>query len=403
MFFLSHLLGADIIDSADDKLGRVIDVISRPNGDKYPAVVAIAYKEKTSKGPKALNLDYVENIGKDEITLNTKADKLQPFSVKETDLWLSRDVLDKQIVDLQGTRVVRVNDLRLGVAEKELRVLGIDVSTRGLLRRLGIDRWGIFSFLKPVFIDWEKVQIVGKSLKLSKVSDELVRLHPADLANILEDLNPHQSHRLMHALDAKTAAKVFEELEPEAKQHIMRSFDEEKLSGVLSHVPVDELVDYIKTLHKADRKKLLASISEKRKKTVQEFLHYEDDTAGGLMTTEFIKASPNWTVAETREHVREMSESLRSINFVYVVNEKNELLGIVSMRSLIVYPPAEKLKHIMKKVRSHQAVHVDSPIKIIARIMNKYNLHTVAVLDSERKLLGLVTVDDILHRILPKS
>ncbi len=403
MFFFSHLLGAEIMDSADSVVGKVVDLISSQNGDKFPTVMAMVYKESGSKEIKALKWDYVENVGKKEIALNTLKEKIEPYESRPSEHWLARDILDKQIVDLQGARVVRVNDLRFGTIGGELKVLGIDVSTKGLLRRLGVDRLPIFSFIKPSFIDWEKVQLVGKSLKLSTVSQELVKLHPADLANIVEDLTPHQSHKLMQTLDERTAAKVFEELEPEAKQHLMKTLDEEKLMGVLTHVPMDELVDYLKTLHLKDRRKIMASIGDKRKKTIQQFLHYEDDTAGGLMTTDFVKATPNMTVAETREQIREVSESLRSINFVYVTNENDQLLGIVSLRSLIVYPPAQKLRQIMKKIRSHQTVNVNSNIELIAKIMTRYNLHTVAVLDDNQKILGLVTVDDILRRLIPKA
>jgi len=401
MFFVSHLLGADIMDSADKTVGKVWDLVCRPNGEKYPPLVAVVYKQ--GKEMKAFGFGDVENIGKGEISLNTLAGKVAPYGFHAHDVWLARDILDKQIVDLQGTRVVRVNDLRISFIEGEFRILGIDVSTRGLLRRMGLDRYAPFSWFKSTFIDWEKVQVMGKALKLSNLSEELVKLHPADLANIVEDLNPNQSNRLLQALDAKMAAKVFEELEPEAKQQILKSLDSKKLSGIISHIPVDELVDYMKTLTMNDRRKIMSDLSDVKKKTVQEFLQYEDNTAGGLMTTEFVKAKPAITVAEAREHVREVSEGLRSINFIYIVNEKNELLGIVSMRSLIVYPHEQKLRSIMKKIRAHQTVHVDADIAHIAKIMTKYNLHTVAVVDTENKLVGLVTVDDILRHFVPKA
>lgn len=401
MLFVSHLLGADIMDSTDKMLGKVSDLICHPNGDKFPSIIAVVYKEKGDT--RAFEYGAVENLSKGELSLSVRAEKLTPYTIKPTDMMLSRDILDKQIVDLQGTRVVRVNDLRIGYVGNDLRVLGIDVSTRGLLRRLGFDRIPPFSWMKPTFIDWEKVQVVGKSLKLSKISEELVKLHPADLANIVEDLSPHQSHRLVQALEPKMAAEVFGELDPEAKKDVLTSLEEEKITRIMTHIPVDELVDYMKTLKAKDRRKIMASLSEKKKKTVREFLKYEDDTAGGLMTTEFIKASPHSAIAEVREHIREISEGFRSINFVYVVNEQGQLLGIVSMRALIVHPPATKLRHIMKKVRSHQAVQVDSDIQHVAKIMTRYNLHTVAVLGDKKELLGLVTVDDILRHFVPKA
>ena len=401
MLFVSHLLGADIMDSTDKMLGKVSDLICHPNGDKFPSIIAVAYKEKGVT--KAFDYGAVENMSKGELSLSVRAEKVMPYTMRHTDMMLSRDILDKQIVDLQGTRVVRVNDLRIGIVGGDLKVLGIDVSTRGLLRRLGVDRIPPFSWMKPMFIDWENVQVVGKSLKLSKISGELVKLHPADLANIVEALNPHQSHRLVQALEPRMAAEVFGELDPEAKKEVLTNLEEEKITRIMTHIPVDELVDYLKTLKSKDRRKIMASLSEKKKKTVKEFLKYEDDTAGGLMTTEFIKGSPNQTVAEVREYIRQISEGFRSISFIYVVNDQGLLQGIVSMRSLIVYPPTKKLRQIMKKVRPHQMVHVGSDIDHIAKIMTKYNLHTIAVLGDKKELLGLVTVDDILRHFVPKA
>lgn len=403
MLFLSHILNARIADSADNVVGKLIDIMSYPNGDKFPAVAALVYKESRSKLIKTIPLSYVENLGPAEITLNTLINKVKPCEIATGDLWLARDVLDKQIVDLEGTRVVRANDLRFGSINGKLHVLGIDVSTRGILRRLGLDRLKIFSFLKPAFIDWEKVQIVGKSLKLSTLSNHLVKLHPADLANIVEDLNLRQSENLMQALDTHTVAKVVEELDPEVKHHILKQFDEKRLAKVMSHLSTDELVDYLKSLPKTERHSIISGLGERKKMAVQQFIRYRDDTAGGLMTTEFIKAESTWSVAETREFIRKMSPFLRSIYFAYVINEKNELLGTVSLRTLLISSPHDKLNKIMKHIRRFHSVNVGAGINEIGRIMTKYNLLSLAILDQDRRLVGVVTVDDIMRRFLPHA
>lgn len=394
-------MNADIMDSADNEVGKVLDLICRPDGDRFPPIIAVVCK--VGKEIQSFSYDNVENVGKGEVSLNVQAEKVKHYEVRNADIFVARDILDKQIVDLEGTRVVRVNDLRIGFIGGELRILGIDVSTRGILRRLGIDRFPPFSWFKSTFIDWEMIQVMGKSLKLSKISEELVKLHPADLANIVENLNPYESNRLIQALDSRMVAKVFEELEPNNKQKILKSLEEGKLEDILTHIPVDELVDYLKTLKNDDRKKIISSLGSKKKKTVQQFLFYEDDTAGGLMTTEFIKVKPDWTVAEARESVRESSETMRTINFVYIINDQGQILGVVSMRSLIVYPPAQKLRHVMKRIRAHQTVHVGADVDHIAKIMTKYNLNSVVVVDETSKLVGLVTVDDILRRFVPHA
>ncbi|MFH0776851.1 MAG: CBS domain-containing protein [Patescibacteria group bacterium] len=403
MAFVSQFIGTEITDSADQVLGKLVDFIAEFNEEKFPPIVAIAYKDRRSKTLHIITADQLANLGRDEVDLTTLAKKLKSYEPKKNDLWLYRDVLDKQIVDLEGTRVVRANDLRLSLIGGKLHVIGIDVSTRGILRRIGLDRWRIFNFLKPRFIDWEKIRMVGKSLSLSTLAKELVKLHPADLANIVENLNPAQSGEIMQSLDSDTAAKVFEELEPHFKHHALKNLDQKQAATVLSHVSTDELVDYLKSLRRPDRRKILAKITSHKKRAVQKLIDYENDTAGGLLSTEFVKGDPDWNVDAARNHIREVSENHRSINFIYLVNSKNELAGTVSLRALLIANPKTKLRRIMKRVRRHQVVHVEATFRDIARIMTKYNLSSVAVVDSAHKLLGIITVDDLMRQLVPHA
>lgn len=401
MLFLAEFINADVRDSADQKIGRLVDVIATASeSDKYPPITALVIRMDRSKDEEIVPFSYVANMGRDEIILKTLEKKLEKREATLQDIFLYRDVLDKQIVDLEGTRLVRVNDLQFGVIDGKIRVIGIDISTRGILRRLGVDRWKMFKVIKAKFIDWEKIQVIGSSLRLSTVSNELVRLHPADLANIVEDLNVAQSKTLMSSLDPDTAAKVFEELDPEFRHYILKMFDAKKASFVLAKLPVDELVDYFKAIPKKDSKKLMSILDEKKRKEVQKFIQYEDDTAGGLMTTEYVRGEGGWTAGETLERVKKVSDQFRSINYIYIVNDKNELAGIVSLRSLIVAPSDIKLKKIMKKITATQTVHVDDEAEEIAQTMVKYSLPTVVVMDDKQKFLGIITSDDILNQFV---
>ncbi|MFH0834161.1 MAG: CBS domain-containing protein [Patescibacteria group bacterium] len=403
MAFVSQFIGTEITDSADRILGRLVDFIVELDGEKFPPIIALVYKEKRTKNLKLIPIDQLANLDRDEIDLTTIAAKLKNYEPSKKDLWLYRDVLDKQIVDLEGTRVVRANDLRLGSVGGRLRIVGIDISTRGILRRIGLDRLRIFNFLKPRFIDWEKIRMVGKSLSLSTLAKELVKLHPADLANIVEDLNPAQSGEIMQSLDSQTAAKVFEELEPHFKHHALKNLDQKQAVSVLSQVSTDELVDYLKSLHENERHKILGKITVRKKEAVKKLIAYKNDTAGGLLSTEFVKGDPDWDVATARDHIREVSENHRSINFIYLVNAKNELVGTVSLRSLFIANLKTPLRRIMKRVRRHQVVHVAATFRDIARIMTKYNLSSVAVVDSAHKLLGIITVDDLMRQLVPHA
>lgn len=403
MLFFAQFLNANVVDSADQMVGKLVDFIATTNQEKYPSITAIVVKDAHTKQQKIISFSYVANLSKEEILLKRLMKNIEPREVLPNDIFLYRDVLDKQIVDVKGTRVVRVNDLQFSIFDGKLHVLGIDVSTKGLIRRIGLDRLKIFQFLKSKFIDWQNIQVVGGSLKLATLQSELVKLHPADLANIIEDLNPTQSGRLMKTLDAETAAKVFEELEPQSRHYILKLLDPKRANIILSRLPVDELVDYLKTLSKNEHRKIITRLSEKKKEAVEKFLHYEDNTAGGLMTTEFVKGSHAWTVAEAREHIREISDAFRSINFIYLVNEKNKFVGVVSLRTLLVSQSSEKLRKIMKKIKKNQTVHVDADIEHISEIMTKYNLSSVVVLDDEETLLGVVAVDDVMRQLIPHA
>jgi len=403
MLFLSQFLNVPIVDSADIVAGKLVDFAARPGTDGYPHILGIVYLDFATKAQKTIDYDSIENLGGDEITLNTTIQKATGFELLPTDLWLKKHILDKQIVDLEGTRVVRVNDVRLGISDNQLHVLGVDISSRGLLRRLGLDKFRLLSFLPPLFIEWGKVQIVGKSLKLTKVSRELVKLHPADLANVLESLSPRRSGSLIRSLDPVMAAKVFQELQPEHKRDIFKTFDPAQLQGIFAHLPADEVVDYLKLLAKDERQQILESLGEHKKKTVEQFLHYGDDTAGGLMTTEFLKISHNWTIAETLQYIRKVSKSLRSILFVYVTNEKGHLLGVISLRTLIISNPSDSIEKVMKRIKLHQTVYPEASLKDVATLMTRYNLMSLAVLDHNHKLLGAVMVDDLLAKLVPQA
>ena len=402
MLFLSQFINLPVVDSADNVVGKCLDFIARPNPeDKYPHIIGIIYRDRNKRSHN-ISFNSVENLG-DEITLKTQISRVQTFDLEDSDIWLARDILDRQIVDLDGTRVVRVNDIRFGLSENRLHVLGVDISSRAIMRRLGLIKLKIFSFLKPYFIEWDKMQVVGKSLKLTNVSRELVKLHPADLANVLETMNPSHSGELVHSLDPITVANVFQELKPEFKRDIFRTFTQKQLEVVLSHVPVDELVDYLKTLSRKDRNRIFARLSENRKKTVEEFLHYPDDTAGGIMSTEFIKVTEDMTVADTLHHIRRTSHQYRTINYVYVVDKKDHFLGVASLRNLITSKPNVPIGRVMKRIKHHQTVHPDATVQHVATLMTRYNLLSLAVLDKDHTLVGMVMVDDLMRQLLPHA
>lgn len=400
MIFFAHYLNAEVVDATEKTIGKLKDMIAR-GGEDYPFIEAIVAEDGGENI--FIPISCVENFSYDEITLKMRSEKIEKYEKSEKDFWIYKDIVDKQIVDIAGTRVVRVNDIQLGKVEDRLRVLGIDISARGLLRRLGVDKWRLFKKLDPKLIDWKNVQLVNGALRLKTVSKDLQRLHAADLANILEELTPKQGISLINALEPEKAAKVFQELNPLQRRMLVDLLGENQAKTLFENVPTDDLADFVKTLSKRDSKKIFSYLKKEKRRTVEEFVEYPNDTAGGLMTSDFVKVDPNWTVEETINYVKEVSDKFRSIFFVYLVDDSEKLLGVVSARTLIVRDFSQTLKKIMKPLKKIHTVHPSTSVKRVAEIMTKYNLFSIAVTDKRHKLLGIITVDDVMRCLMPYS
>ncbi|MBI5152150.1 magnesium transporter [Candidatus Peregrinibacteria bacterium] len=402
MIFFAHYLNAEVIDPTERTIGKLKDMIARADED-YPLIEAIVIKERKSGEEILIPISYIENFGYPEITLKARLEKIEPYNPTDKDFRIYKDVIDKQIVDIAGSRVVRVNDIQLGKVEERLRVLSIDISTRGLLRRLGLDKWKISRLLPLKLIDWKSVQLIDGALKLKTVSKDLQKLHAADLANILEELSPKQGLSLINALEPEKAAKVFQELTPNQRRFLIDILGEARAKTMLDNVPMDDLVDFMKTLSYKESKKILSYLNKERLQKVEEFIKYPNDTAGGLMTSDFIKVKPDWTIGDTIKYIKEISPRFRSIFFVYVIDETDKLLGVASVRTLITKDETDTMKKVMKSLRKIHVIHPHTRVKKIAEIMTKYNLYSIAVTDKTHKLLGIVTVDDVMRCLMPYS
>lgn len=403
MLYLSKILSATIKDSADHAVGILKDILIKSTPGEYSPLEALLVKSKLNSKKFYIPYHYVENLAADEITLKTLADKIIDYKSESGDILLLRDVMDQQIVDTAGARVVRVNDLQLGEAEGEMCVLGIDISTRGLLRRLGLTKTGLFNWLNVRLIDWKQTQPIRGTLKLERLSKDLVKLHPADLANIVENLNIKQGSALVQALDPRTAAKILEEINPRVQKILVQALGAEKAAKISERMSIDELVDLIKLLPYDEAKEVCASFQNGRKNKLEKLLTYKDDTAGGLMTTEFISARPDWTVQQVIDEIKRTSENFRSILYIYVIDAVGVYKGVVSLRRLLTAEPGDKIAQVMKKSKRLPCAKVHQPVREVGRLMTKYDLNSVAVVDHHHRLLGVVTVDDVMRTFFPHA
>ncbi|MCL5435467.1 MAG: CBS domain-containing protein [Patescibacteria group bacterium] len=406
MPYISQLLNNKITDSSDEVVGKLQDVLIEHKTGSFAPLEYLAVKT-IAANPELVFVPYslVENFSRDKISLKSLFSKITPAKLTESQFtFLKRDILDKQIVDVGGTRVVRVNDLRIGNFENHTCVLGIDASLRGLLRRLGLEALGAFLKRQVGLIDWRQAQLLESGpLQLNTASEDLGRLHPADLANIVEELDIQQGSKLLEALSEAEAAKVLEELEPNLQAVLIKYLGSEKAGKILARMSSDEIVDLIKTFSSREAQALLLGIGNGRAQSVAKLMHYDDDTAGGLMTTDFVRVDPEWTVSMTVEEIRSQSPKMRSILYVYAASADGAFAGVASMRRLLISPPETLIKKLIKKIPYRSTLRPNDPVRRILKIMTKYNLYAAAVLDREKKILGIVTVDDVLRRLYPSA
>ena len=402
MLYLSQVLGRPILDLEGERVATLKDVIVRLGEDDHPPVAGFVarYRRRDFFLPRWRITDF----GEAGVRLNSDILDLRPFVRRDGEVLLARDVLDKQLIDVDGKRVVRVNDVQLIEAANEWRVTGADVSLIGLWRRLAP------AFLRsgrPVeVIDWADVGYLATdaaTVQLKSSRGKLARLHPVEIARLAESLSYQHGAEIVEALDDETAAETLEEMAAERQAQILGDMDEERAADILEHMSPDEAADVLGDLPVEKAEDLLNRMEDEEQSEVAELLPYADDTAGGLMTTEFVAVPRDLTVGDALARLREMAETPNMIYYLYVVeNEVSEkLVGVIALRSLILSDPSSPLEIVMRS--DLQVAHPDDAAADVAQKIAEYNLLALPVVDEAGKILGIVTVDDAIEILLPKD
>ena len=405
--FVSEILKKPVLDPKGEDLGRVRD-ISVVKGEPFPRVSALIVEKKK----RLFNIPWNDlNIfNKRIISARIYGENLQPYEFSEMDLLIVRDIFDKQIVDANGAKVVRVNDVRLEGFNSEAILVAVDVGMRGIMRRMGFERGGedvlrIFNKrLALNLISWAYIQPLEP--KLTKISLTVPRqmvseLHPADIAEIISQISHKEGASFFKGLDVETAAEALSELQPDVQAAIITGMDTDKAADIIEEMPPDEAADVLSDLPVEKAKEILEQIEKEEAEDIQELLSHEEDTAGGLMNNEFISYPPETTVKDAIDRFRKDAEEVETVYYIYVVDVNEKLLGVVSLRDLILGGPDANLSDIMET--KLKTVTPDTDEVDVAEIVSKYNLVALPVVDTEGALLGIVAVDDILDRILPPA
>ncbi|PKO21310.1 MAG: magnesium transporter MgtE [Chloroflexi bacterium HGW-Chloroflexi-1] len=408
MAYLSNLIGRVVADVNGERIGRLDDLVASLRGDLlHPQIVALVVKH--SGGPLLIPLDAVAVLIAPAIPLNRRSQDIAPYQVSQHDLYLARDVLDKQIIDTNGVRVVRVNDLELARVNGHFYVANVDIGGLGLLRRLGPARMAekvarrLGRKLTPGIISWEDVELLpgDQPIRLKVASDKITDLHPADLAEIISDLSRAESGKLLESLDVKTVADALEEVEPEFQASLIDAMSDEMAADVLEEMAPDEVADLLAELSQDRSQELLNLMEDDEAADVRKLLAFPEDSAGGIMTTEFVAIRPDLNAEQALAVLRETAHEAETIFYVYVTDAEGCLLGVFSLQDLVLARPQTPVREFMH-ARVFTANLRDSQ-ESVAQAISKYNLLAVPVVDDEGRLHGIVTADDALDKIIPTA
>jgi magnesium transporter len=405
--YISDLVGREASVN-EIPIGRVHDFLVNKPDDVFPRIDGIVVK--TPKGLRFAPIETVADVPPSGPIALTATPK-EPAPPEQDALFLIADLLDKQIVDVNGRKVVRINDLEIARAGDAIRVVAADVGVAGLLRRLGLSKFGkrfapaIHRRVPRSMIAWDSVAPIRSAnpneVQLSVSESKLARLHPSELAEIIGDLSSREAAAIVRQLDDETAADAFEHLDAETQRSLIEDIGTERAADIIEEMDADDAADLLAELPEERQDELLAEMSEHTASELRELVKYDEDTAGGLMTTDYTWIYPHRTTEATIRKIREIAPANEFIYYLYVVDRHDVLLGVLSLRTLLLALPTAFVERIMET--DMVTVAPSAPADEVAATIAKYDLLAVPVVDEHGKMLGIVTVDDAIDAIMPED
>ena len=407
MIYLSQLLGNPVYDVEGERIGRVTD-LGIATGEVFPRVTALAI-EGPGRTPLMISWrKYVDDFDEDEVSLKVVATDIRFSYLQPDEVLVARDLLNKQIVDTRGMRVVRVNDLKLSdTSSSQLRLLGAEVGTRGILRSLSPTLESVVCKaaramghpIQEKIIAWNYMDLLERDLsnvKLSVSHKTLDELHPADVADIIERLDPRLRGQVFAQLDEEMAAEAMAELDDdELAATLVSGMEDAAASRVLSEMDPDDAAELVSELDYERAEKLLSLMGVKDRAAISQLLGYREDTAGRIMTQELVAVDEHGTVADAIAALRGLEEGFESVRYVYLVDEEHRITGGITLVELLTNEPETTLKSPATSKPLTASPEDDQ--EDVAENIAKYNLLAMPVVDDDGKLLGIVTVDDALE------
>ncbi len=408
MAFVSTLIGKPVADVNGEPIGQVDDLIASVRSDMpHPVLIALAIRRGRQHW--VVPMSAVAVLIAPAVSLTLAGADLPHYEPAEQDLYLARDVLDKQIIDINGVRVVRVNDLEVARVDHEYYIANVDIGGLGLLRRLGMARVadrlarGAGRRGPASVIAWDDVELLraDQPMRLKVPGEKVSDLHPADLAELISDLKRLHGDKLLATLDVKTLADTLEEVEPDFQASLVETMPDEKVADVLEEMAPDEAADLLAELPQDRSRDLLELMEEDEAEDVRRLLTYPEESAGGIMTTDYVTVPEGLTAGGAIAQLRQTARQTETITYVYITDSTDHLLGVVSLHELVLADPAAPLAEIMHR-RVVSVGLLDSQ-EDVAQAVSKYNLVAIPVVDTEQRIQGIVTADDALDKVIPTA
>lgn len=410
--FLSQILDLPVLNQSNAKLGKLTELTATTK-DIYPKVNKLV----VSKNGKKLIFSWedVEKFNLTSILLKNNVVEINSSSQNNEEIFVKETFLDKQIVDTFGSKLVRVNDVHLLKEKSNLWVAHIDIGFRGLLRRLGYEKFfipiikWIFAYELPdKFISWKYVQPLfpaGQTsaslcdLKLKVSHQKLAELHPADLADIILDMGTNERTAMFCSLDNVTASRMIKELPHKMRMSLLETLEKDQLIGILAEMPVDECVDLLSDLPRKIVPSILSSMKKEKADEIRTLLKHSSKTAGGLMNTSFIAIPSILTVEQTIAKYKEITKA-ENLYSMYVIDENGALVGITYLGDILKAEPTKPITEVMKKRVIKARINTNQ--RLLAQTFLKYDLNIMPVVDRNNKLKGIVAFKDVLKAVFPR-
>jgi len=406
---LSELLGASVRDASGAVRGRVREIAIAPQD--HPTRIAFLIV-KTAGGERMLPPDAITSAGATVRAANEAA-AWEHFAPSDGLLLLKRDLLDQQIIDIHGRKVVRVNDVELEStpidSHLQISVVAVDVGARGAVRRLSkgiVPSFTLRALLEripPRVIPWQFVDLLetdpARRVKLKIAYKGLAQLHPADIADIVEDLAPAERESVFETLDEDVAAEALEEIDPDIQVSIVESLDKDRAADIVEEMDPDAAADLLGDLEEKHSDEILQEMQPEERQEVTQLLEFSHRTAAGRMTTEFISVPETAVVDDAIDALKQFEGSREALATIYLTGPADKLVGVVPLVKIAVSSPAIQLSQLSEP---YIACAPDTPQDEVAALFDKYNLITLAVVDEHGRIAGIITADDVITMLRHK-